>query len=149
VSDRPLEPGERFYSVAVAAGGEIVRFDISESSWTGAPPDAVGWWRGKMASTKPKRIVPTPNAQLVEILGRLCDDPKQFAVAHLLGLLLVRRKVLQEEPLEELTPGETPSFQRLVHPTTEQTLLVPVVEPDAASVKEVQDSLQALLYTEG
>jgi len=149
VSDRPLKPGERFYSVAVATGGEIIRFDIAESSWTGAPPDAVGWWRGSMAPTKPKRIVPTPNSQLVEKLGQLCDDPKQYPVAHMLGVLLVRRKVLHEEPDEELTAGETPSQQRLVHPTTEQTFFVPVVEPDATSVKEVQVALQALLYTEG
>ena len=149
VSDRPLEPGERFYSVAVATGGEIVRFDIAESSWTGAPPDAVGWWRGSMAPTKPKRIMPTPNSQLVEKLGQLCDDPEQYPVAHLLGVLLVRRKVLHEEADEEHGSDETPSYQRLVHSATEQTLLVPVVEPDAASVKEVQASLQALLYIEG
>jgi hypothetical protein len=149
VSDRPLEPGERFYSVAVSTGGEIVRFDIAESSWTGAPPDAVGWWRGKMAPTKPKRIVPTPNAQLVEVLGQLCDDPEQHAVAHMLGVLLVRRKVLHEEPDEELPADNTPSHQRLVHHTTEQVFFVPVVEPDAASVQVVQEMLQSLLYTEG
>ncbi len=149
VSDRPLEPGERFFSVAVAAGGEIVRFDIAESSWTGAPPNAVGWWRGKMASTKLKQVVPTPNAQLVEILGQLCDDPRRHAVAHLLGVLLVRRRVLYEEPDDELTSVDTRSHQRLAHPTTGQVFLVPVVEPDATSVKDVQDSLQALLFIEG
>jgi hypothetical protein len=144
-----LEPGERFYSVAVSTGGEIVRFDIAEASWSGPPTEAIGWWRGVMAPAKPRRIIPTPNGQLLEKLGQLCDDPKQQAVAHLLGVLLVRRKVLQHQANEDLSSGEATLHQRLFHPATEQTFLVPVAEPDAISAPEVQEALQAMLYTEG
>ncbi len=149
VSDRPLEPGERFYSVAVAKGGEVMRYDISESNWTGPPTEALGWWRGTMAPPKPRRIIATPNSQLVEILGQLCNDPNQRPLAYLLGVLLVRRKVLHPELSEEQTTDDSPAPQCLVHPATEQRFFVPVAEPEVESLNEVQESLQVLLYTEG
>ncbi len=149
VLDRPLEPGERFYSVAVTKGGEIVRYDISESEWKGPPTEAIGWWRGTMDTPKPQRIVPTPNSQLLEKLGQLSNDPNQRSLAHLLGLLLVRRKVLQQELDDSSVLDNSPTHQSLVHPTTEQKFIVPIAEPELASLKDIQEALQALLYTEG
>lgn len=98
---------------------------------------------------KPKRIVPTPDIELVEKLGVLCDDPTQHSLAHLLGVLLVRRKVLQEELDESLETGETATHQSLVHPSTELKFLVPITEPEQSKLIEVQQALHALLFTEG
>jgi len=149
VLDRPLEPGERFYSVAVTKGNEIVRYDISESQWNGPPSEAIGWWRGTMDPPKPQRIVPTPNNDLVDKLSQLCNDPNQRPLAHLLGLLLVRRKVLQPELDDSSEPDETRNHQCLIHPTTEQKFIVPIEEPELVSLKDIQEALQALLYIEG
>ena len=149
VLDRPLAPGERFYSVAVTKGGEIVRYDVSESEWNGPPSEAIGWWRGTMDPPKPQRIVPTSNRELIEKLGQLCDDPDQRSLAHLLGLLLVRRKVLQEELDDASDSADSATHHCLVHPTTEQKFMVPIEEPELTSLQEVQEALQALLYTEG
>ncbi len=149
VLDRPLVPGERFYSVAVTKNGEIVRYDISESEWNGPPSEAIGWWRGTMDPPKPQRMVATPNSELVEKLGQLCDAPDQRSLAHLLGVLLVRRKVLQEQLDDVSGPGDTSTHHCLIHPTTEQKFIVPIEEPELASLNDVQEALQALLYTEG
>lgn len=149
ISDRPLEPGERFYSVAVAKAGEILRFDIAEASWSGPPQEAVGWWRGRMPQEKSRRSIPTPNRQLVEQLSQLCEDPNQQTLAYLLGVLLVRRKVLRESTDEEGPSEREPSHQSLIDPTSDQRFLVPIAEPDAAAAKGFQEALQALLFTEG
>jgi hypothetical protein len=149
VLDRPLVPGERFYSVAVTKGGEIVRYDVSESEWSGPPSEAIGWWRGTMDTPKPQRIVPTPNSELVEKLGQLCNDPEQHSLAHLLGLLLVRRKVLLHDLDDISESAELATHHCLIHPTTEQKFMVPIEEPELASLKVVQEALQALLNTQG
>ena len=148
VLDRPLEPGERFYSVAIEKAGTILRYDVAETEWTGPPANAIGWWRGVMDPPKPKRIFPTPNSHLLESLGQLCDDPNQRSLAHLLGVLLIRRKVLQQS-MDDDALSETSTHRCLVHPPTEQKFTVPIAEPELSSLDEVQEALQRMLYTEG
>ncbi|MDZ4848846.1 MAG: hypothetical protein SGI77_06105 [Pirellulaceae bacterium] len=149
VLDRPLQPGERFYSVAVTKGGEIVRYDVAASEWNGPPAEAVGWWQGVMDPPKPKQLIPTPNPILIERLEALCKAPDQSSLAHLLGLLLVRRRVLQPMSDEDPETADHEAYTRLVHPVTEQQFDVPNVEPEIGRLKDVQEALQAMLYTEG
>ena len=66
-TERPLAPGEVFYSALVADGAEVVRRDYSEAAWTGPPEAALGWWKSQMPSGDASKLRLAPN----QILWRL------------------------------------------------------------------------------
>lgn len=78
-------------------GDDVVRVDIAASHWTGPGDGAIGWWRSKMPAAAAKKMRPAPNGVLLDTLSDLLQRPGKDALAYLLALLLVRRRVLQEE----------------------------------------------------
>ena len=148
LTDRPLEPGERFYSVIVPQDGEAVRYEIAESAWQGPPADAVGWWRGTIVQQESRKIVPTPADELLEVLAELCQDTTRQPLANLLGLYLLRRKILQLDASDEAV-AQSEQAMTLTHPSTQRTFLIPNIEHDPEVLAELQSSLQSLLYREG
>ena len=152
-SDRPLEPGERFYSVVVAHGTELLRFDCSEKEWDGPPDGAIGWWRGRMPATGNVTRTPTPTGMLLETLSQLCECPEEASLAYLLGILLVRRRVLIEA--EDASAGdqekgskvvEEPEYMHLMHPSDRREFWVPLLPPSDDQVESIQRALEDLIY---
>src|SRR5262252_582746 len=48
VTGRDLQPGERFYTALVTEGDRLVRKDYSSQAWQGPPPEAFGFWSGRV-----------------------------------------------------------------------------------------------------
>jgi hypothetical protein len=148
LSDRPLVPGERYYSVIVPNGAEVARYEIAESAWQGPPPEAIGWWRGIVAPLQVKKLVPTPVEELLDALSQLCEDPSQPQLAHLLGVMLLRRRILQSDD-----QGDPPTIDeahfKLIHPGSDTEYLVPSVELDPELLESLQAALHAIMYREG
>jgi hypothetical protein len=148
ISDRPLAPGERYYSVIVPHGSEVARYEVAESAWQGPPPEAIGWWRGVVAPQQAMKTVPTPIDELLDTLSQLCEDPSQTQLTYLLGVMLLRRRVLQAEDQAEQTASEATHF-KLIHPGSNTEYLVPSVELDPELLESLQSALHALMYREG
>lgn len=166
LSNRELKPGERFYSVVVNEDGETLRYDVSETMWQGPPENAVGWWRNQMPPPAPKKRRSTSNKELVVKLGELCEDPEQTTLAHLLGLLLLRRRVLRSQ--NDVDGLQTESFattvQRdvpppdhsedfheglhLIHPTTNREYFIPAIQPSSDDMAKYDEILQSLLFVD-
>lgn len=145
-SDRPLEPGERFYSVVISQGSELVRFDYAEREWDGPPEGAIGWWQGKMPPAEAKTRKPTPTHLLLDRLADLCEQPDESSLAYLLGVLLVRRKLLVEaidDPKDEDS-----EYLHLTHPSDGREFWVPSQPPAADQIELIQQALDGLLYHE-
>ncbi len=143
-SDRPLEPGERFYSVVVSQGSDLQRLDFSEREWDGPPEGAIGWWRGRMPPPESKSRKPTPNHLLIETLSELCEQPEESSLAYLLGVLLVRRRLLQES--SQKSDDSDDSYMHLLHPSDGREFWVPACPPNAESIESIQLALDELLY---
>jgi len=76
---------------------EFRRLDFSEEAWTGPPETAVAWWKFRVpAEHKPSQSRLRPN-ELLQIFERLLNRNEQAELAYLLGLLLVRKRVLRIE----------------------------------------------------
>ncbi len=161
LSGRPLEPDESFFSVIVPAGEDVTRVDIAASHWTGPSEGAIGWWRGKMPAAAAKKMRPAPTGVLLDTLTDLLQRPGKEPLAYLLALLLVRRRVLQEERSfleEEETPAtatlgdsEQPSSEKpwkLVCPADGRQWDVAVVDPASALSEALQAELKELLFTD-
>ncbi len=90
--------GEPFFSVIIAEGEQLIRSDIAADNWQGPPPHTVGWWRSSMPPAGPRKLKPAPDSVLLETLSQLVERPESEALAYLLAVLLVRRRVLTEDP---------------------------------------------------
>lgn len=165
ISGRNLEPDECYFSVIMPEGDEVARLDIAASHWQGPSQGAIGWWRNKMPSAAARKLRPAPNAVLLDTLTDLLERPGQEQLAYLLALLLVRRRVLQEEQnflqddeqehkpqLEEsgLDAAESGHGQawKLVCAVDGREWIVPVAAPNAATTAALQAELQTLLFTD-
>jgi hypothetical protein len=92
-SGRELKPGESYFSVLLDEAGKFVRRDFSKEAWPGPPPGALGFWQGKVAAGKPRRL-PIDDDLLLDCFGRLEDqtEPSKLSFRYVLALLLMRRK---------------------------------------------------------
>ena len=150
IRGRGLEPDESYVSVIMAKGDDVARMDIAATSWTGPSQGTIGWWRNKMPAAAARKLRPAPSGVLLDTLSDLLQRPGKEALAYLLALLLVRRRVLQEDqdPLAieatmiEATTGDAADASHdptvaplwnLVCPADGRQWNVPVVVPTAGS----------------
>ncbi|MEO1498646.1 MAG: hypothetical protein AAFV43_15995 [Planctomycetota bacterium] len=89
------------------AGAEVTRQDIGADAWTGAPNEAVAWWRGCVAPAGPTEAA--PNDVLIKLLRDWDGDASKVALRQLLALLLQRRRVLRPAPTLSLFGGDADS----------------------------------------
>jgi hypothetical protein len=143
-TDRPLEPGEVFYSVLVSEGAEVIRRDFSEAAWNGPPPGALGWWKSQMPGSEAVKPRLAPNQILLELFLQWHDDASKRDVRYVLTLLMIRRRVLRLEMTEPAADG-LPEMV-LFCPRMGETFRVPVAEPEGERVQEIQAELGELLF---
>jgi hypothetical protein len=95
-TDRPLAAGEGFYSALVRHGGRLTRVDVAAEAWSGPPPDAIAWWRCVAAEVAAEaRPVLASSDVLLDVMERLESEAGEDSLRYLLGLHLVRRRVLR------------------------------------------------------
>jgi len=125
---RTLEPGRVYYSAVVPRGEELVRLDYSAEAWDGPPPEAIGWWKGR---------VPTPQ----EARAQMASDE-----ALLEWLLLVRRRVLKFTEPDAADP-EAEKLLRLYWPADPQRQFhVKVVWPSGQRIQQIESQLKQILF---
>lgn len=115
--DRPLGPGEWYYSVVTESDeeGVLERIDISAQGWQGPPEGTLGWWKSRMPQGASRKWKLAPDPVLIELLkgsgpdapnSRSIDDDLRFLIA----LLLLRRRVLQRvQPAKHVMLGSPSS----------------------------------------
>jgi hypothetical protein len=164
VSQRALQPGESYFSLIMPAGEDVSRLDIAASHWTEPLNGTIAWWRCKMPDAAvAKKLRPAPSGVLLDTLTDLLQRPGKEALAYLLAVLLMRRRVLQEDRslLEDSPPlaatgsamdesaTETIGHSwNLVCPADGRQWHVPVVAPNAEQSTALQAELKELLFTE-
>ncbi|TVS09702.1 MAG: hypothetical protein EA424_26575 [Planctomycetaceae bacterium] len=145
-SDQEFAPGEVFYSVLIAKGSEIVRYDYSEAAWEGPPDEAIGWWRSQMPEPTARRANWAPNDVMLDYFQQLESQAEKQDVRYILTLLMIRRRVLRLEDSEFDEQGHESMV--VFCPRNDTEYHVPVVSPDAARAREIQDELARLLLSD-
>lgn len=142
-TERELAPGETFYSELVVEGAETIRYDYSEAAWKGPHEKAVGWWKSQMpgADDRPKRWA--PNDVMLQFFDELAAQPANQDMRCVLGLLLVRRRVMRLE--ESQYDEEGREIMVLFCPRRDETYKVPVLIPDPQRADQIQQELARLL----
>jgi hypothetical protein len=156
VGDRPLNPGERYYSALVMRGDAITRIDISAEHWRSPPENCVGWWRCRMPLDDSPKLRPAPAGVLLDSLTEIAKYPEQSRLAYLLALLLMRRKVLTEvtdSPLAAIqtaTGENSGNSQTAVFTSADgrQWEITVDLPTDTHEAQRLQESLVSLLFSE-
>lgn len=177
ISGEDLAPGEVYYSVIVPKSDDLLRIDISKQQWNGPQEEAVGWWKCRMPEAGVKKLKPAPNGILLDTLSELVERPGKESLAYFLSLLLVRRRILSETEVVELDSDDDESGNAaqlsgeidqsssegeqefgedamgavvwpLVCSADGRQWNVPVCEPTAEQLGQLEEELNLLLFTE-
>jgi hypothetical protein len=149
ISGRGLEPGEKYVSVIVKDGQQLARIDIAGNEWKGSHAGAIGWWLSTMPAAAAKKLRPAPNGVLLDTLSELVEEPGKEMLAYMLALLLIRRRVLQEEQSHDGDQSEEEQTHwNLVCSADGRQWSVPLVTPQADDLSALQEELRGLLFTE-
>ncbi|MGD0896615.1 MAG: hypothetical protein ABR915_02185 [Thermoguttaceae bacterium] len=148
-SGREFAPGEEFYSVLVADGAELRRYDFAVDVWQGPPSGALGWWKSQVPDRNAgrghhaKRGRGAPNDVLLSFFDELGDGPDRQETRYVLALLLVRRRVFRlEEERRDPVGRET---LVLYCPRRDATYEIPAVAPEGDRAEQIQQELARLL----
>jgi hypothetical protein len=142
--DRPLAPGEPYYSALIEEQGQLVRRDFAAAAWEGPPADCVGWWKHQMPEAAPKRLRLAPYPVLIGLLQQMNGQPGQQELGYLLALLLVRRRALRATAPNH----DRPDVMTLEVPSDGTTIEVNACQIAANRRAELQERLIELLYCE-
>ena len=140
---REFAPGEEFYSVLIAEGADLRRMDFSVEAWQGPPPAALGWWKSQIADQRGSRQHWAPNEVLLHCFEELAQQPDKQDMRYVLGLLLVRRRVMRLEEEQHDAAGR--QLLVLYCPRRDATYEVPVTVPDPSRTEAIQQELTRLL----
>ena len=147
VTERELSSGEVYYSALLAEGAGVERRDYSREGWSGPPDGTVAWWKSRIPTRSAKKKRWAPNEvmlQFFEELDRRKDDPQSHDdMRYVLGLLLVRRRVLRHEESETDEDGN--EVLVLYSPRRETTFRLPTAIPHGERINEILDELARLL----
>ncbi len=147
VTGRELVPGEVFYSVLITEGGEIIRKDYAVSAWSGAPENSLGSWRARVPDQSTPKLVMAPHDLILQLFEELLNQGSSPELCYVLALLMVRRKIARiEETVKEVGGGDV---LVIYSPKSEREYRVPVSEPPAARVPEIQEQISRLLFSGG
>jgi hypothetical protein len=143
--DRPLEPGEAYYSALVDEQGQLTRRDFSEAGWQGPPEHCIGWWRNRLPPATSTRLRLAPHSVLIGLLQQMVVQSGQQELSYLLALLLIRRRALRVKQ----TDAQRPDVLLLEVPIEGSTIEIPACQIAPERHETLQRQLVDLLYSEG
>ncbi len=145
-SDRELQPGDVFYSVLLAEGAAVVRRDYWAQAWEGPPPNAIGVWKSQVPDMHSKKMHWAPNDVILHYFEQLESQPLKADMRYVLGLLMIRRRIVRLEDTETDEHGQ--EFYVLYCPRNEREYRVAVVSPTEPRIGEIQHELAELLFAD-
>jgi len=141
---RSLQPGDVYFSVLAVHDAKMVRHDYSAAAWSGPPEDCIGWWRSRLPTRDQGAPKLAPTDVMLNLFTALEDKPAEAEFRYLLGLLLLRRKVLRREDTIQDDKGR--ELLVVSSPRREEQYELLVAEPDAEQAEALRQQMVNLLY---
>lgn len=143
-TERALLPGDVFFSVLELQDEGFVRQDFCVEAWQGPPENCLGWWRSQLPGKDGSKPKLAPTEVMLNLFTALAERAEDLEFRYLLGLLLLRRRVLRRDDSIQNEAGQE---VLLLHCSrrNEQFELV-VAEPNAEQAKQLQERMVDLLY---
>ncbi len=145
-TDRLFEPGERYVSVLVEAGDGYARHDYCLEQWKELSLESIGWWYSRVPEKNSKQVYWAPNDVLLAYFEHMLENQPPSTTLFVLGIALVRRKVLKMGPNEIDDDGV--NVMVLEVPNSEKMYRVPICEPSPEEISTIQAELSEQLFTD-
>ncbi len=145
-SGKTLQPGEIYFSVLEVEAAETNRHDFCAEAWRGPPAQCLGWWRSRVPD-KDETPKLAPTEVLLNLFTALEDKPQDTQFRYVLGLLLIRRRVLRREDASQDANGR--EVINVFAPRRDQRYQLIVNEPNPAEAEQIQQRMIDLLYGDG
>ncbi len=146
-TEQALEPGDVYFSVLQEQDTEILRQDYSAGGWQGPPEDCLGWWRSRMPTKDDSKPRLAPREVMLNLFAALAEKPREQDFRYMLGLLLLRRRVLRTEETKQDEQGRPQLVLRC--PRRDEQFDLTITELDAKRSAQVQQRMIELLYRDG
>ena len=120
-----------------------MRRDIAAEEWRGPVEGSIAWWKARVPlgdTSKPKLA---PQDVLLNLFAELADRPDEAEFRYVLGLLLIRRRVLKLEETRRDAQGE---LLILDCPRREEQYELRATTPDPTQTEQLQQRMIELLY---
>ncbi|MDC0936101.1 hypothetical protein OAS39_07425 [Pirellulales bacterium] len=143
---RPLAPGELYFSTLALDGTTTVRRDYCPEAWQGPPDNALGWWKARLPKQSTGRRTYAPNEVLLNLFDQLAENAEEIAFRYVVGLLLIRRRVLRLEGTRVDDAGR--EAMQVGIPSRGDHVEMLVVDLDEAQMGELQRRAAGLLYAD-
>jgi hypothetical protein len=140
---RALAAGETYFSTLHIEGGAAVRRDFAAEAWAGAPEKIIGWWQSRLSDGDGARSKLAPHDVLLNLFAALAEEPAEAEFRYVLGLLLLRRRLLK---LEEMRSDPAGDVMVLDCPRREERLELLVAAPDGDGARQIEQRLGELLF---
>jgi hypothetical protein len=141
---RPLNPGEVYFSVLVTEGHDFARQDYCVEAWQGPPEDCLGWWRSRIPTKDDTQPCLAPTDVMLNLFEALEDRPAELTFRYLLGLLLLRRKMLRRDDSRHDAEGREVLTMHCQRRQKDYELIV--AEPTPEEAAKLQEQMIGLLY---
>jgi hypothetical protein len=141
-SGRAIAPGEEYCSTLELERGATVRRDYGLDSWQGPPENVVAWWRSRLDGDGARAKL-APQDVLLNLFAALADEPVEAEFRYLLGLLLLRRRLVKLDQTRSDVGGDV---LLLDCPRREEQFELRVTVPDATRSAELERRLIDLVY---
>lgn len=142
-SGRTLAPGETYFSTLHMENGAPVRRDYSAAQWRGATDGVLAWWKSRAANNDSSKPKLAPQDVLLNLFAELANRPNDVEFRYVLGLLLVRRRIVK---LDETRRDEQGELLVLDCPRRNEQYELRVATPDPARTEQLQQRMIELLY---
>jgi hypothetical protein len=143
-TQRELQPGEVFYSVLMAEGAQVVRYDYAAEAWEGEPDHALGSWKSRIPEPNAAGMHWAPSDVMLNYLEELETHADQRDERYVLALLLLRRRIVRSEDVERDEAGRETLI--LYSPRNEREYRVDVVVPTRERVQDIQERFSRLFF---
>ena len=143
-SARAIAPGETYYSTLHIEGGAPVRRDYASEAWSDPPDGAVAWWQSRVADGDSSRARLAPQDVVLDLFAALAQEPAEIQFRYVLGLLLLRRRLLK---LDETRTDAAGELLLLDCPRREEQFELRVAAPTPEQAADLERRLGELLYS--
>ena len=146
-TERALNPGEVYFSVLEAAELDFVRHDYCVEAWQGPPAECVGWWRSRIPTKHDAQPRLAPTDVMLNLFEALEERPLELEFRYLLGLLLLRRRLVRRDESRHDDLGREVLTLHCQRRQKDYELVV--AEPAAEQAAKLQQQMIDLLYGNG
>jgi hypothetical protein len=140
---RALARGESYYSTLHIERGTTVRRDFAADAWSAPPAEAIAWWHTRAPGGAGAKGRLAPNEALLDLFAALAEEPAETEFRYVLGLLLLRRRLVK---LERTTQGARGDVLILDCPTRQEQFELVAAAPSNERMADLERRLGDLLY---